>query len=174
MIPSVPSIYEAAFLYHDILVRVDVLERTPGGWNLVEVKSGTKFKEGVHDIDVAIQLLVLRGAGLAVENTGLLTLNRDYIYDGISLDLDQLFVLHDCMDIAESLQLEVEQNVESFMTMLHAGVAPVVSPGEQCSWPYDCAYYAHCTRDFVLPEHPVTELPRIGGSSLERLICQMG
>ena len=45
---SVPSIYEAAFLYRDVLVRVDVLERRPGGWNLVEVKSGTRFKEVVH------------------------------------------------------------------------------------------------------------------------------
>lgn len=167
--PSVPSIFEAAFQYRDVLVRVDVLERTPDGWNLVEVKSGTKFKEGVHDIDVAIQLWVLRGAGLVVENTGLLTLNREYVYDGTTLDLDQLFVLHECTDIADSLQPEFEHHVESFMAMLNAGAAPVVQPGEQCFTPYDCPYYAHCTRDLAFPEHPLTELPRINGASLERL-----
>lgn len=166
---SVPSIYEAAFLYRDVLVRVDVLERTPGGWNLVEVKSGTRFKEGVHDIDVAIQLCVLRGAGLVVENAGLLTLNRDYVYDGTTLDLDQLFVLHECMAIADSLQPVVERNVESFMAMLNAGAAPVILPGAQCFTPYDCPYYAHCTRELVFPEHPLSELPRISSGDLEAL-----
>jgi hypothetical protein len=169
--PAVPSIYEAAFLYRDVLVRVDILVRTPTGWNLVEVKSGTRFKEGVHDIDVAIQLWVLRGAGLAVDNAGLLTLNREYVYDGRSLDLDQLFVLHDCTDIAESLQPEVGLNVDAFMAMLNAGAAPAVQPGEQCFRPYDCAYYAHCTRDLVLPEHPVAELPRLGGRNLAQLLA---
>ena len=167
--PAVPSIYEAAFLYRDVLVRVDVLERTPTGWNLVEVKSGTKFKDGVHDIDVAIQLWVLRGAGLVVENAGLLTLNRGYVYDGVSYDLEQLFLLHDCVDIAESLQSEVEQNIEAFMAMLDAGAPPFVVPGEQCSKPYDCAYYAHCTRGLVLPEYPVSELPGIRSRNIERL-----
>ena len=167
--PAVPSIYEAAFLYRDVLVRVDVLERTPTGLNLVEVKSGTKFKDGVHDIDVAIQLWVLRGAGLVVENAGLLTLNRGYVYDGVSYNLEQLFLLHNCVDIAESLQSEVEQNVEAFMAMLDAGAPPVVVPGEQCTKPYDCAYYAHCTRGLVLPEYPVSELPGIRSRNIERL-----
>jgi len=167
--PSVPSIYEAAFLYRNVLIRADVLERTPGGWNLLEVKSGTKFKEGVHDSDVAVQLLVLRGAGLAVEKTGLLTLNRDYVFDGVALDLEQLFVRHECTDLAESLQPEVERNVASFMATLNAGEPPAVSPGEQCFTPYDCPYYAHCTRDLVIPEHALSELPRINGNRLERL-----
>lgn len=146
-----------------------MLERTPGGWNLVEVKSGTKFKEGVHDIDVAIQLWVLRGAGLVVEDAGLLTLNRDYVYDGIVIDLNRLFVLHECTAIANRLQPEVEQNVESIMAMLNASAAPVVQPGEQCFKPYDCPYYAHCTRELASLEHPLSELPRIGTGSLQRL-----
>ena len=62
--PSIPSIYEAAFIYQDVLVRVDVLDRTDTGWNLVEVKSGTRFKKDVHAIDVAVQLWVLRGSGV--------------------------------------------------------------------------------------------------------------
>jgi hypothetical protein len=88
---SVASLYEAAFIYRDVLVRVDVLERAETGWNLVEIKSGTKFKNGVHDIDVAVQLWVLRGAGLVVNHSGQLTLNRGYTYDGVSLDLPRLF-----------------------------------------------------------------------------------
>ena len=56
--------------------------------------------------------------------------------------------------------------------MLNAGEAPAIIPGEHCSKPYDCAYYAHCTRGLVLPDHPVTELPRISAGNLEQLeVC---
>jgi len=59
----VPAIVEGAFLHKDVLVRADVLERIANGWNLIEVKSGTKVKEGVHDCDVAVQVWVLQDAG---------------------------------------------------------------------------------------------------------------
>lgn len=62
--PSVPAIFEGAFLHKDVLVRADVLERTANGWSLIEVKSGTRVKEGVHDNDVAVQVWVLQGAGV--------------------------------------------------------------------------------------------------------------
>jgi hypothetical protein len=98
-----------------------------------------------------------------------LTLNRDYRYDGVSLDLNQLFRLWDCTEIAETLLPQVEQNVAAFTRMLGGDTAPVILPGEQCFTPYDCAYYAHCTRDLVLPEHPITDLPRISRQARERL-----
>ena len=40
---------------------------------------------------MAIQLWVLRGAGLDVREATVLTLNREYVYDGVRLDLDALF-----------------------------------------------------------------------------------
>jgi hypothetical protein len=40
-----PAVYEATFVHDDVVVRVDVLERTHGDrWNLVEVKQSTKVK----------------------------------------------------------------------------------------------------------------------------------
>ena len=43
--PSVSSIFEAAFLYHDVRIRVDILKRLDNGqWNMIEVKSSTSVK----------------------------------------------------------------------------------------------------------------------------------
>src|SRR5271165_5162097 len=58
---SVPAIFEAAFEYDGILIRVDVLERLGNGtWGLREVKSSTRPKD-YHFDDIALQLYVLKG-----------------------------------------------------------------------------------------------------------------
>ena len=100
---TVPALFEAAFVHRGVLARADVVERLPGGgWGLVEVKSTTRLKD-VFVLDVALQLWVLRGAGLDVREARVLTLDRDYVYDGERLDLDALFKLHPVLDQAESL-----------------------------------------------------------------------
>jgi hypothetical protein len=64
--PSVPAIFEAAFRFEGITVRVDILQRQPGNqWRLIEVKSSTGCKEH-HLWDVAVQKYVLSGCGLLV------------------------------------------------------------------------------------------------------------
>jgi hypothetical protein len=57
---SVPAIFEAAFEYSGVRVRVDVLERLPNGyWGMREVKSSGEVKDHHYD-DVAVQVHVLR------------------------------------------------------------------------------------------------------------------
>ena len=93
--PQVPSIFEAPFVYDDVVIRADILERIgEDAWRLIEVKSTTRLKQ-VHEPDVAVQYQVLRGAGINVVEVGVLTLNTKYIFDGENLDLDQLFQFHD-------------------------------------------------------------------------------
>src|SRR5579885_948472 len=66
--PNVPAIFEGAFEYDRILVRVDILERLEPGvdgaprWRLIEVKSSTRVKE-THLEDLAVQTHVVKGAG---------------------------------------------------------------------------------------------------------------
>ena len=67
-----PVLFEPAFEHEHVLARPDVLERLPGGgWRLVEVKAVLDPGD-VHVLDVAIQLWVLRGAGLDVREAGVL------------------------------------------------------------------------------------------------------
>ncbi len=60
---NIPAIFEAAFEYENVRIRVDVLERLNSGtWGLREVKSGLSVKESSgHIDDASVQLHVLRG-----------------------------------------------------------------------------------------------------------------
>lgn len=166
---ATPALFESAFLHDGVLARIDVLERLPrGGWRIVEVKSSTRRKEE-HILEAAVQLWVLRGAGLDIREAGVLTLDRDYIYDGIRLDLDALFKLHPVLDEANTLLDGVGSDVAEMQAMLTADSAPDIAPGAHCFKPYACGYYDHCIRDIPQPEHGIKELHRISSSRRERL-----
>ncbi len=161
---AAPALFEVAFEHRHVLVRADVLERLPdGGWRLVEVKSSTRLKE-VFILDVAVQLWVLRGAGLDVRDAGVLTLNRDYAYDGVRLDVNALFKLHPVFDEAVALQQGIGEEAQAMRAMLAQPEAPDVAPGDHCFKPYHCPYYAHCTRNVIWPDHGIDELPRLHGA----------
>ena len=107
------------------------------------------------------QLWVLRGAGLDVRDAGVLTLNREYVYDGVRLDLHSLFELHPVFDEACALLDTVGAQVREMHAMLAQPAAPDIAPGDHCFIPYECPYHAHCTRDHVIPDHGISELPRL-------------
>ena len=158
---TVPAVFEAAFEHKRVLVRADVIERLPkGGWRLIEVKSTTRLKE-VFILDLAVQLWVLRGAGLDVRDAAVLTLDNSYVYDGVRLDLDALFKLHPLLDEAVKRLDTVDAQVREMQNMLAEHAAPDIGPGEHCFTPYECPYHAHCTRGHVAPEHGIGELPRL-------------
>ena len=165
---TAPSLFEAAFVHEQVLVRADVIERLPdGGWRLVEVKSTTRLKE-VFVVDVAVQLWVLRGAGLDVREAGVLTLDREYVYDGERLDLDALFRLHPVYDAASAMLDTVGAQVRDMQAML-AGSAPDIAPGEHCFAPYACPYHGHCTHGQAVPDHGFDEFPRLSPEHRARL-----
>ena len=166
---SAPAVFEAAFEHEGVLVRADVIERLPeGGWRLVEVKSATRLKD-VFVLDAAVQLWVLRGAGLDVRDAAMLTLDRDYVYDGVTFDLDALFSLHSVFYEASALLDNMAGQVSEMKAMLSWSAAPDIAPGDHCFEPYECPYYAHCTRDAVLPDHGIDELPRLAAGHREQL-----
>ena len=158
---SAPAVFEAAFEHQGVLVRTDVIERLAGGgWRLVEVKSATRLKEAFV-LDTAIELWVVRGAKLDVRDAGVLTLNRDYVYDGERLDLDTLFRLHPVLDEASVLLGSMAAQVSEMQTMLAGSDAPYITPGSHCFEPYECPYHGHCAANATLPDHGIDELPRL-------------
>jgi len=165
--PDVKAIYEAAFFYDDVRIRVDILKRTGNEhWDLVEVKSSTKVKD-VYYPDVAVQYYVLEGCGLKINRAGILHINNRYIYDGLQLDLKAFFVYKDLADQVKSMQKEIAENLAGLKTMLANSDAPAIIPSRHCSRPYDCEFWDHCTQD--MPEFWVFNINGIAQARLDQL-----
>ncbi len=149
--PLVSAIFEGAFQSKGVLVRVDLLERLrdnerANGWRLIEVKSSTKVKE-VHLDDVAIQWWVLRDAGLPVEVAAVLHVNTQYLYPGGSLDLEKLFTIVDVTGHVQARCQEVAWRLQAMRDVLDRPSPPNIEPNGHCHVPYECPFWAHCTKD---------------------------
>jgi len=145
-----PAIYEASFIADQVFVAVDILVREPHGWRVIEVKSTTSLKEQ-HLPDAAIQVHVVRQAGLRISGVEVMVLNRACTYP----DLSDLFTRHDVTTEVEFLQGGIPAEVRSQLSMLGRPL-PGVPIGPHCSEPYDCPFAARCWPE--LPPHHVGTL----------------
>jgi len=148
-----PAIYEAWFLAHDTYVGVDILERTSRGYTVIEVKASNSRKPE-HLPDAAVQVHVLRGAGLQVERAEVMHLNPECRYP----DLSNLFVREDVTALVEAALIGVPDELAAQQRMLE-GPLPDVPIGEHCTRPYDCPFIERCWPK--VPDHHVSKLYRI-------------
>ena len=130
---SVPAVFEAAFTFDGIRVRVDILARKRDGvFDLVEVKSSTR----VHDQyipDVAIQLYVVEGAGIKVRRAYLLHIDREYVFEGGQYDLSRLFHLEDVTEEARKfVQSSVPAALADMRQALGQDISPTIEIGRHC------------------------------------------
>jgi predicted RecB family nuclease len=162
------TMYEPAFFFDDVLVRVDVLVAVGDGlWDLYEVKSTSRVKPE-HVTDAAVQTYVVEGSGLRVRNSHIVHLDTSYVYEGGEYDLSQLFAIEDVTHEARAFMPAVEATLARFQAML-AGPEPDVRIGQQCSKPYGCDFAAYCYA-FLPADHPVTNLPYLSERSLHALL----
>ena len=161
-------LFEPAFTFESIRTRVDVLNQTGGQpCDLIEVKSSTSFK-AEHIPDIAIQLHVLEGSGVRVGETFLMHLNKAYVYDGESLDLNQLFNLVNVTSEARTyVSDELPGNLERMWEVLQCDEVPAIDTGPHCNIPYQCPFYGTCHPKET--DHPIDELPRISKKAIDEL-----
>lgn len=150
--PTVPAIFEGAFEHDGVLVRVDVVARVQStedglsSWQLVEVKSSTRVKD-VHVDDLAIQSYVVRGAGVRLAAIGLMHVNTKYLYLGGEIDHQALFSIEDVTQAVIERQLTVPERVALMKAVLVERQAPEIEPDQHCHTPYECPFWAHCTKE---------------------------
>ena len=134
-----PAVFEATFVEDRVYVAIDVLDRTPEGFTLIEVKSGTKVKDE-HIPDVAIQTWVARQAGIDVCRAEVMHLNTDFRHPGRG----ELFVRTDVTSEVEALQPRIPDMIEEQLAAL-AGPMPEVPVGTHC-WMIDrdCPFWDRC------------------------------
>ena len=166
---TAPALFEAAFEFDGLIARADIIERlSEGGWRLIEVKSTLDVKE-IHKLDFAFQSYILRNAGLDVREGGVLTLNKDYVYDGQSLDLDALFRLHDLINYADDMVDVVAEFALELQSTITQAEAPVIAVSDHCFDPYPCPYYHNCAQNVTFPEHGIAELGRLSKKLREEI-----
>ena len=146
-------IYEAAFSYDNIFVKVDILCKEKGEWEIYEVKGSTGVKPVYYD-DVAIQYYVLKGSGLPVSKAFLVHINNQYVRQG-EIEVDKLFIKQDLTIEVIDKQEFVETEINKMRKMLK-NAKPIIDIGEHCTDPYDCDFYGHCWQH--IPEDSVFNL----------------
>lgn len=151
-------IFEGAFVFANVLARIDILKRNADGtWDLVEAKGSTSVKEE-HLRDVALQRYVLAGAGLKLRKTRLMHIDNTFVKNG-PIDPKKFFALEDITKETAALQGDIGADLERFMEALASGEAPEPGIGQHCSDPYDCEFRGHCWKG--IPEHSIYDIPRL-------------
>ncbi len=165
--PEVPAIFEAAFENGGVLVRVDVLQRRRDGrWRLVEVKSTASPKEE-HLDDVAIQARVVSRSGLDVASSCLMHVNRNYVFQGGSIDVRRFFKIRNLTRRVERLQPKLTFQVRSELRVLAMPNPPDIPTGPHCTYPVTCEFFSLCNP--TLPSDHIGCLPRLHASAAEEL-----
>lgn len=163
---AVPAVFESTFEAGGVLVRNDILERTSKGMRLVEVKASTSVKD-YHYLDVAIQVWVLRQAGIDLTHIELAHINSDFVYPG-NEDYSGLFTFVDVRKEVEGRLNDIPELVDRLRTVLADSDEPNIAIGPQCHNPFDCPFLNHCTPP--QPDFPVSLLPR-GGNVAKALLA---
>jgi len=163
---NVSRIHEATFSYENVLVRVDLLERSASGWVLTEVKAATSVKS-YYITDAAIQAWVLQGYGLTLASVNLMHVNNEFVYQGNG-DYHGLLHAEDISDSVLELLPAIGDKKSEFVRVLESEL-PDVEIGEQCDSPFTCEFVPICQK-VIQPEFPVSLLPRCGAAKRKELL----
>jgi hypothetical protein len=172
---SVPAIFEAAFEYDGVRIRVDVLERLADGtWGLREMKSSGGLKDHYLD-DIALQVYVLRGACVAVSSIELLHVNTAYVRGASGIVWPQFFARLDVGDTIAAALADLPDRLPAMRASLGMVAPPDAKPGSQCGTPYDCEFWDRCTASkpadwvFYLPRRTSAQADELEARGIEAI-----
>jgi Domain of unknown function(DUF2779) len=141
---SVPAIFEAAFEHSGVRIRVDVLERLPRGrWGLRELKSSGEVKDHHYD-DVAVQLHVLRKAGVRLASVQILHVNKNYVRGHNGVAWRKFLCRVDVKRKSKKRLSEIDNTLKKQLRCLSRH-EPKIEPDAHCHSPYSCEHWEHCT-----------------------------
>lgn len=164
---TVPAIFEAAFEYRDVRVRIDILERLPGGWwGIREVKSSGAVKDHYYD-DVSVQLHVARSSGVRISSVEVLHINKDYVHITTEASWPDFFQRVDVKAEATSRLAGIEARLKTQIASLSRSKAPTVEPEAHCHAPYSCGHWERCIA--TKPADWTYHLPRLRSEKREEL-----
>ena len=167
-----PALFEAAFEFENVRIRVDVLERLGESWGLREVKSSTSANEDAgHFDDVAVQLHVLEGVGLNVTSVEIIHVNNQYERGEGEVAWPEMLVRQDFTREARDRLAEVRKKLPELFSVLNESVVPEVGTSKKrCNKPYRCERIDTCMKEN--PDDWVGLLYRIRAKSLDGFLAR--
>jgi hypothetical protein len=148
---GVKVIYEAAFLFDEVLCIADVFVVEKDGVKVYEVKSSTSISE-TYINDAALQYYVISKLGFKVKDFSIVYINNQYVRQG-ELDLQELFITESVLELILPLQIFVKENVDRFKSVLLKKQMPDIDIGEHCHNPYTCGFFNYCRKH--IPEDSI-------------------
>jgi hypothetical protein len=145
-------IYEAAFMFDQVLSIADIAVKENNDWKIYEVKSSTSISETYLN-DAALQYYVISNIGLKVKDFSIIYINNQYVRKG-KLDLEELFTIESVINHEKFPKQEtVKANIERFKKVLMKREIPDIDIGERCYKPYICGFYNYCRKH--IPENSI-------------------
>lgn len=148
---GVRVIYEAAFMFNEVLSIADIVVVGEDGVSVYEVKSSTSISETYLN-DAALQYYVISSLGIKIKDFSIIYINNQYVRKG-ELHLKELFITESMLKLILPLQKAVKENVERFKKMLLKKQMPSIDIGEHCHTPYTCGFYNYCRKH--IPENSI-------------------
>ena len=151
---GVDTIYEATFIYNDLLVMVDVLHKHEDKWIAYEVKSSLKITD-TYVKDACFQYYVIKNCLPNLIDFNLLTLNPKYVLEG-DLEIKKLFKTTSVMkDAIKNVDYFSHKSQIAKLT-LEQGKIPDIKIGTHCFQPYECDFLGTCWKDSKEPNSVLT------------------
>ena len=132
------TLFEAGFLYDDVLVLADVIhQNTDGTLDIYEVKSGTALSE-TYKRDAALQHYVISHCR---------PINKFcVVYNGLDgVNGSNGFNVVDLTEELEEQHGEITRNIAAMKDILRHG-EPDTPTGQHCLEPYACPYQHYCAQ----------------------------
>ena len=127
------ALFEAGFLYDDVLVLADVVQqREDGTLDIYEVKSGTALSE-TYRRDAALQHYVI--SHCREINT----------FSIVYANPDGGFIKEELSAALQEQHAEIEKNIAAMKDILRHG-EPATPTGQHCLEPYACPYQHYCAQ----------------------------
>lgn len=144
-------VYEAAFMFNEVLSIADIFVMEKGGAKVYEVKSSTSVSE-TYINDAALQYYVISNLGIRVKDFSIIYINNQYVRKG-DLNLEELFTTESVLELILPLQKLVKENVDRFKKVILKKRMPDIEIGEHCYNPYTCGFFNYCRKH--IPEDSI-------------------
>ena len=146
---GVEVICEAAFSNYNNYCAADILRKTETGYDLYEVKNAPEVYDQFIK-DAGFQYYIISRCGLRIGRIFIVTHGPDE---------ERPFVPVDVTEKAKGYYTWINDNIWDLNRMWKEKEEVRTEPGEQCTRPYECWYYAYCHGE---SKEPVQEKMEIG------------